>query len=187
MALALHCLYKPVSASSRSESGEESSDAEYRQKANFLAMIPSFVEWPEEGSAAWSKPKTFQICVFGRYSFGTDLVDMTRSTNVRGEKVQVLWVRKLPELSSCQVVFVSESESKRYGKVLDALHGTSALTVGETSDFLAAGGIIYLEKSPQGLSIDVNLEAADKAKLKISSRLLGLARSVLSREAKTGD
>jgi hypothetical protein len=183
VALLLVCLAGPLSAAS----GATPADEEYEQKGNFLAMVPSFVEWPGETSAADSKGQPFQICVYGRYSFGSQLVERTRGIKVRGASVVVRWVRKLPELNSCQVVFVSESESKQYAKVLSALQDAPALTVGETADFLAAGGMVYLEKNAQGLTIDVNLEAAKKAKLKISSRLLALARSVLSLEGKTGD
>jgi hypothetical protein len=78
---------------------------------------------------------------------------------------------------------VSRSESKNYAKLLQAVEGAGVLTVGETPDFLAAGGIISFAVEREALQFEVNLVAADNARLKISSRLLGLARRVVNRNA----
>ncbi len=124
---------------------------EYRAKANYLANFPSFVEWP------------------------------TRGTTVHNRPVEIRWIRKPQELSSCQILFVSHSEQKRYSQSLDAVRDHVVLTVGETPEFLDAGGIVSFSTQQGALQFDVNLEAADKAHLKISSRLLALARHVVNR------
>jgi hypothetical protein len=54
------------------------------------------------------------------------------------------------------------------------------LTVGETPEFLAAGGILSFSSQQGAIQFDVNLEAANKARLKISSRLLALARHIVN-------
>jgi YfiR/HmsC-like len=183
-ALGVMCLVRPVRGGTGA-TGDGTVGEEYRLKANFLVMVPNFVEWP--GDASESGTPAFQICVFGTYPFGTQLADLTRGTTVQGKRVKIKWARRLTDLGSCQVVFVSATESKRYGKVLEALRGTSTLTVGETADFLDAGGVIALEMNPDGLQIDVSLQAAEKARLKISSRLLALARRVIDHPVKAGD
>jgi YfiR/HmsC-like len=173
--LGVMCLVRPMWGGPGA-TGDETVGEEYRQKANFLAMVPNFVEWPGDASAGG--PNAFRICVFGTYPFGTELAELTRDATVVGKRVEVKWARRLTELGTCKVVFVSRSESKRYGKVLGALRGMSTLTVGETSDFLDAGGMVALETGKGELQFDVNLEAAGRAQLKISSRLLALARRV---------
>jgi hypothetical protein len=87
-------------------------------------------------------------------------------------------VHKDEELRTCHIAFVSRSESKRYAKLLQILEGAGVLTVGETDDFLAAGGAITFSFERENLQFEVNLVAADSARLKISSRLLALARRV---------
>jgi len=102
-----------------------------------------------------------------------------RGTTVHDRRLEIRWIHKPQELSSCQILFVSRSEQKRYNQALDVVRGRMVLTVGETPEFLAAAGFELLQQ--QGaIQFDVNLEAANKARLKISSRLLALARHIVN-------
>jgi hypothetical protein len=152
--------------------------AEYRAKANYLANFPSFVEWPAEALPPGNAP--FLVCVFGEFSFGTSLAEITRGTTAHDRRLEIRWVRKAQELVACQILFVSRSEQKRYSQVLDAVRGKTVLTVGETPEFLDAGGILSFSSQKGMIQFDVNLVAAHKARLKISSRLLALARHVVN-------
>jgi len=136
------------------------------------------VEWPAE---VWSQGKaSFLVCVFGEFSFGTSLAEISRGATAHDRRIEIRWVRKPQELSACQVLFVSRSEQKSYTQVLDPVRGQTVLTVGETPGFLDAGGILSFSGQQGTIQFDVNLEAANKAHLKISSRLLALARHVLN-------
>ena len=53
-----------------------------------------------------------------------------------------------------------------------------ALTVGEHETFTRDGGIMRLYEDNNRLRIEVNLDAAQRSQLKISSKLLDLARIV---------
>ncbi len=151
---------------------------EYRAKANFLGNFPSFIEWPAD---VWpSAEAPFLVCVFGDFAFGTSLAEVTRGTTVHERRIDIKWIRKKEELDSCQILFVSRSEQKRYSQVLDAVRGRGVLTVGETPEFLDAGGIVSFFMEQETLHFDVNLKEAKKARLRINSRLLTLARRVVS-------
>jgi hypothetical protein len=158
---------------------QEYKAAEYRSKASFLATFPSFVDWPESSFASVQSP--FLICVRGDFSFGTALAELARGALPHGRRIEVRWVRKDQELRNCHIAFVSRSESKRYAKVLQTLEGADVLTVGETEGFLGAGGAISFLSEHETLQFEVNLIAAETAHLKISSRLLALARHVVTR------
>jgi len=158
---------------------QNSAPLEYRAKANYLANFPSFVEWPPEALPEGKAP--FLVCVFGEFPFGTFLAEITRGTTVHNRPIEIRWIRKPQELSTCQILFVSHSEQKRYSHALDVVRDHVVLTVGETPEFLDAGGILSFSTQQGALQFDVNLEAADKAHLKISSRLLALARHVVNR------
>lgn len=155
---------------------------EYRAKANYLAHFPSFVEWPED---AWpSRDAPFLICVFGNYAFGTSLAELTRGETVRERPIEIRWMRNLDELRSCQVLFVSGSEQKRYEQVLEAVRGGRVLTVGETPEFLNAGGMVSFVNQKESIRFDVNIAEANRVHLKISSRMLALARRVVNQAAR---
>jgi len=153
--------------------------AEYRAKANYLAKFASFVEWPE--GALPPGGALFLLCVLGEYPFGVTLAELTRGTTVHERRIETRWISKEQDLQVCQVLFVSHSEEKRYSKVLEAVNGKTVLTVGETPEFLAAGGIVTFSMQQSTLQFEVNLDEANKAHLKISSRLLALARHVVNR------
>jgi YfiR/HmsC-like len=67
---------------------------------------------------------------------------------------------------------------KRLPEILANLRGTDALTVGETEGFAPGGGIIQLVLRDNRVRLMVNVEAAERARLKISSKLLALAEIV---------
>ena len=157
---------------------QDSPRGEYEWKANFLAKSVNFVDWPDDPAAPAAN--TFRWCVFGTYSFGTSLAELTRNITVNGKRSEVKWIRKEAELSGCQIIFVSRSEMKRYAKVLDATRAGHGLTVGETPDFLDAGGMVTLLVEGSAPVFEVNLEAVQAARLKLSSRLLALARRVVN-------
>jgi hypothetical protein len=158
---------------------QRSSAPEYQAKANFLSKFPIFVEWPEE--ALPPGPAPFALCVFGDFAFGTSLAELTRGTTAHAKRVEVRWVRKEQDLHACHILFVSRSEQKRYSRVLDAVRGQSVLTVGETTEFLEAGGIVSFSMQQETLQFEVNLVEANKVRLRISSQMLALARRVVSR------
>ncbi len=147
-------------------------------KANFLAQSAAFIEWPVESPL--HNANAFRWCVYGTFSFGTTLAELTRDLTFEGKRSEVKWIRKDTELSGCQIIFVSRSEAKNYAKVLDAARAGRALTVGETKDFLDAGGMVALFTDGKAPAFEVNLDAADAAKLKLSSRMLALARRVVN-------
>jgi predicted nucleic acid-binding protein len=153
--------------------------AEYRAKANFLAAFPNFIEWPAETFPTEQSP--LLICVFGDFSFGTSLAEITRGVSIRGHRVEIRWVRKEHELRACQILFVSRSEENHYGEIFKALQGASVLTVGETPDFISSGGAIDFQIAGDKLQFEVNLVAADDARLRISSNMLALASHVVTK------
>lgn len=157
---------------------QAAASTEYQNKAVFLAQFPNFVEWPID--AAQTAQTSLHICVYGDFSFGTSLAESTRGTTVHGRKLEVRWVRKLPEIRTCQILFVSRSEHARYRQVLAAVANSGVLTVGETAGFLEAGGAICFSYDRELLQFEVNLAAAHDARLKMSAQLLGLAKRVMN-------
>ena len=168
----LVCLTLPLNTSA-----QNSVSNEFRSKANFLTNFPSFVDWPD--SAFTSPQAPLNICVSGDFRFGTVLAEIARNASPHGRRIEIKWIHDDQQLRPCQIIFVSRSEAKRYAKLLLAIDRSSALTIGETPDFLDAGGMIAFDFDREVLQFEVNLAATENAKLKISSRVLSLAKRVL--------
>ena len=146
---------------------------EYQVKAAFLYNFAKFVEWPPGTFANFNDP--IGICIAGQNPFGSTLDYM-----VQGKKVgdRAFAVRRLPDTQqarSCQILFIGAGEWKRVRGLLDGLKGSSVLTVGETDDFTSLGGIIAFQLQGPRVRIHIALEPAERAKLRISSKLLSLA------------
>jgi hypothetical protein len=152
--------------------------AEYQSKARALVNLPNFIEWPD--SAFPSGQSSFSVCVLGDFRFGISLAELAKGRTTHGRPIEIHGLKKDEDIQACQILYISQLEAKRYAKILDGVRGSNKLTVGETPNFLDAGGALVLSFEPEGLRFDVNLRATKAAHLKISSNLLALARRVLN-------
>jgi hypothetical protein len=139
---------------------------EYRVKATYLYNFVKFIEWP-----AGVRNGPITVCVAGHNPFGTVLDDTIRGEVVRGRPITARVILE-PE-PGCQVLFVPEGAA--VSAYLRAARGTPTLTVGETSDFLARGGIIAFVNEGRYVRFSISTDAAEQAQLQVSSRLLQLA------------
>jgi hypothetical protein len=146
---------------------------EYPVKAAFLFNFAKFVEWPSDAFKGNDDP--FAICVMGQNPFGGALEEIVRDKTVANRGFVVRGVSSAQQASKCQIVFVTASERKRFHSLLEELKGHSVLTVGEAEDFTANGGVINFKLKDARVRIEIDTGAAERAKLRISSKLLSLA------------
>jgi hypothetical protein len=146
---------------------------EYSVKAAFLFNFAKFVEWPADAFKGPEDP--ISICVLGQNPFGSALEDVVRDKTVANRAFVVREVLTAQQASKCQIVFVTASERKRFRSHLEELKGHSILTVGEAEDFTANGGVINFKLKDARVRIEIDTGAAEKARLRISSKLLSLA------------
>lgn len=172
-ALAIVSAFAPALSSQSSAARTGRTAPEYEVKAAFLLNFARFVEWPSLGETSPGAP--FTICILGGDPF-----DQTIDQIVRGEKIdnRPLVVQRVhrPE-NVCQVLFISSSETDVARILKQAAPGV--LTVGETPGFLRDGGMINFVVENRRVRFDINRAAAEHASLRISSRLLGVARAVV--------
>lgn len=139
---------------------------ESRVKATYLYNFVKFVEWPES-----VRNGPFILCVASHNPFGTVLEDTIRGEVVNGRTLTTRVILE-PE-PECDVLFIPDGPAA--ATYLRAARGTPTLTVGETNDFLARGGMITFVSEGRYVRFAINTEAAEQAQLHISSRLLQLA------------
>ena len=97
---------------------------------------------------------------------------------MRGHSIQVETSPDSEKASKCQIMFIDESMSRDAPDLIDDAENNAVLTVGDSSDFTKNGGMIRLYPQASKLRIEVNIDAAERANLKISSKLLGVATVV---------
>lgn len=148
---------------------------EYEVKAAFLYNFSKFVTWPEE-DAELVRP--FVIGVLGHDSLAALVADVVRGKFVKGRPLLARRFATPSETSGCDLLFLGQSEERRFRVVLGVLKGHTVLTVGDWPGFARSGGMIGFVSQNDKIGFEVNPEAARRAGLRIGSGLLRLARIV---------
>ncbi len=160
-------------ADSRSQGDE---NLEYEVKLAFLYNFTQFVQWPPDAFPDAAAPLI--ICVAGEDPFSGDLKQRLRNRTAGGHRIDIKSLAPADDPRACHMVFVRAADKKEVPKILASLRGSSALTVGETKGFAERGGVINLAVEENKLRFEINVEAAAQTRVKISSKLLALARIV---------
>ena len=153
---------------------------EYRIKAAFLYNFAKFTVWPVEAFADAKAP--LRLCVLGEDPFDGALAVLEGRT-VKNRPIVASRLSSGDPLGQCHLLFVSASEHGRLGTILESLRGMPVLVVGDTPHFARSGGTIRLEIVGNKVRFEINVRAAQHAKLKIDSRLLRLGRIAGKRAA----
>lgn len=150
---------------------------EYQIKAAFLYNFAKFVEWPAE--AFPDTRAAIHLCVVGEDPFGDVLEQTVSGKAIHGRPLAIKRLKSDQDLKVCQILFISSSEKWRLVPILGSLRGSSVLTVGETQRFAQLGGMINFILEESKVRFEINVEAAERVRLKMSAKLLSLARIVI--------
>lgn len=144
---------------------------EYRAKAGFLYNFVAFTEWP----ARVGSP--LPLCVYGASPIGLELVSL-EGKSVGGRTLTVRNPASIEQLRGCRVVFVSGAAIDSLPRILETLQGEPVLIVADSNGALDAGVSINMLVRQSRIAFEVNLAAARRADLNLSSKLLRLASEV---------
>jgi hypothetical protein len=153
---------------------------EYPVKLAFLYNFTKFVDWPSDSYRDPGAP--FVFCIVGADPFGRDIEEELQTRRVGGHSIQLKTLRSNDTLNICHMIFIPVSEEGQAARIVKGLKGSSTLTVGETEGFAALGGIINLTVESSRLHFEVNLLGAERARLRISAKMLTLAKIVHDEE-----
>jgi hypothetical protein len=143
-------------------------------KAAFLFNFAKFIEWPPGTFPSQTTP--IQFCVLGNEPLSKTLRQIVDGKQIDGRTLQVLPLHAIESGRECQIVFVSSSEGRQEAALLKELGPAPVLTVGEMPNFAGEGGIINFAVINSHVTLEVNIDAAARAHLAISSKLLALAK-----------
>jgi hypothetical protein len=145
---------------------------EYQLKAAFIYNFAQFVEWPDK---AFDKPNSpIVITVLGDNPFGNVLDQVTKGKQIRGREIVVHYVKDPAAVGQTHLLFIGAPHNQNPGQILRGL--TGVLTIADTDGFMGAGGMIRFFSEENKLRFEINTKATDKANIKISAKLLQLAK-----------
>lgn len=148
---------------------------EYQLKAEFLERFTRFIEWPIT-SPVNDGQTSFTICVAGTDPFGPYLKNLAANRRIKAKPILVRQVSS--DFDSCHMLFIAAMDK---ANALDVVRKTSdrpIVTVADTPGLGEAGVMINFYRRDDKVRFEINALAAERSGLRISSKLLKLARVV---------
>jgi hypothetical protein len=159
------------------QDGDNTINREYPLKALYLYNFGSYIEWPRNAFADERAP--FTIGVLGPSPLIESLQQIAVSKTIGGRKIQVSRFENVNQIGSCQMLFVPASIPLANQRLaIAAVKGRPVLLVGETPGFAKDGGGMNFFVQANKIRFEVNLDATKEQQLKVSSKLLAIAKIV---------
>lgn len=146
---------------------------EYAVKAAFLVKFGSYVEWPANTFATDKTPLV--IGIVGGDPLGSTLDSLATGRTIDGRPMEIARSQLIDQMKGEQILFISQSEKEKMAKIAARLEGKKVLTVAEFDD---PNIIIQFVTENDKVRFDINLDQANRVGLKLSSKLLSVARNI---------
>jgi len=170
LALALGAALSPGRAPAEQEAGA------YEVKAAFLLNFARLVEWPKDAFSDARAP--LAVGLLGTGPASEQIQQFLEGKSVGNRKVQARQIESPEEAAGFHMVFVGASSGAEAGEVAAAIGGGPVLLVGESEGFATSGGTINFFSEDNKIRFEINPRAAEAAGLRVSSRLLRVAKIV---------
>jgi hypothetical protein len=144
---------------------------EYDLKAAYMLNFASYVEWP-----GLSKPVS--ICVYGNNPFNASTIATLLEAKTERIHADFKYPHQLEQLMDCNILYLAQSEQENFGKAIALLRNAPVLIVTDVQDGLPQGAMINLITESNRLRFEIDINTVLASKLKISSKLMKLAKIV---------
>lgn len=153
-------------------------------RAALLLNFARFVDWPEDAFADAESPIVFGV--FGEDDFIPFLERTVKDRTIDNRSIVVRRLTAEPkrlvpderELRSCHLLSVGSLREAERHALFRAIDRAPVLTVSEGENFAKRGGVIGLDLVDGRYTFTINIARANHATLRISSKLLALARVI---------
>lgn len=142
-------------------------------EAVYLYNFAKFIRWPQ-GAAS----QTISLCVLNDEPVASALQRVVAGEMVDGRNLRTKSLSDVSEGTDCNILFMGPPEDLHMREDLAVLHHAPVVTVSNDVDFLQQGGIIQFAMIGGAVRFSVNLDAARRAGVTLSSQLLKVALTV---------
>ncbi len=144
-------------------------------KAVFVYNFLKFIEWPQEIE---DQKNQIILCIIGKTNLSEYLLSL-EGQKIHEKTLIVKPKKDFLNLQKCHALFIGKLSKNRFKNLLSRTTNEPILTISDLPNFIYKGGIIELYEEDKKIRFKINLRSAHEAKLKISSRLLRLAKEVI--------
>lgn len=151
-------------------------EVESQVKGALIPKIANFVEWPETAFSSSNAPLV--VAILGTDPFGAEFEQAMKQQRIHSRPVIVQRYNTWAHTNDCHILIVGRSEAPRMEQLVRRIGTRPILTLGDFAGFAEQGGVVNFIKVDGRIRFEVNLEAADKQRLRVSARLLQVSRVV---------
>ena len=169
--LAIACFLAAIPAPIRAGTETGLSGTPREIKAAFIYNFINFIHWPTRPIV---EEKEILICVISKKTM-IDSLSILNNKQIRDKAITVKPYSLTDTPDHCHLLYVPSTDPNLVEQVLQRVRNKPILTIGEAVTFPRSGGIIGFISSGRTIRFAINLEAARKAGITISSKLLSLA------------
>ena len=145
-------------------------------KSTYLLNFARFTEWP---ASSLPPGGAIALCVVNDRAVADGLADLTRGRLVEGHALVVSTPKAdAAALASCHLVFAAGLDAKGTAALIAAVAGKPVFTVSDVDTFAPLGGIAHFFVERGTLKFAINQDAALRAGIRLSHKLLSLAKIV---------
>ena len=146
---------------------------EHEVKAAYVFRFLSFIEWPPGAFAAPQAP--IAVGVLGAEEVLYEMQDLVRGRTVQGRGVTVQRVRPGEGIAGLHVLFVGTRSVEHVARIGPV---QSLLVVSDAPYGLEAGAVVNFVRAEGRVRFEVDLDAAARRGIRVSSRMLAVASHV---------
>jgi hypothetical protein len=146
-----------------------------RLKAAIVSKFPDFVQWPP---AAVPSDGPLVLCLSEGGPIERHLRDVVDGISIHDRPVAVHVLTSVADVARCHLLFISTASRLEATALLQASADLPILTVADDPTLLERGVILTLRPVDGRLRFDADLDAAERAGLRLRSQFLRLAVDV---------
>lgn len=143
-------------------------ESEEKLKIIVIGKIAKFIKWEP------SKNKVFTITILNNPD-DTLFDEIFLNKKIQGKNVKLIYIDNIDQLSITNILYIPKTDSKALLNILKKTKNKNILTVSDIRGFADKNGIIQISFVSQKVKLKINLNEANKSRLKISLSLLRIA------------
>ncbi len=150
--------------------------SEDKIKASYVFNFVRFITWPSQGLN--KKKQSVQVCSINQNNRFDKAFKPVIGKKISGQPLMFKKIKDIEHISQCHLLYIDKSEKEQIHSLLPLIKKYRILSISDSHNFCALGGIIGMVKRKGRIRIEINLKEAKSAGFKISSNLLEVATIV---------
>lgn len=157
---------------------------EYELKAAFLYNFARYAKWPDGAFATKTSPLV--IAVVGKDPFGKRLEETLGDKRVGRHPIVIRRYATAKDIKDAHLLFLGEMSEKERKASVERVKTRPVLVVADEGGVTATGAAIGFYLDRKRIRFEVSVKALERTRLRLSSKLLKLARIVRPEKSPEG-